>query len=84
MLKCANDDCEVKEKPGAGINLPLSKGTKVTGRLNVNTKKYHVFAPIGRFQLELIYLYFPPSSQLMLMNACIVFLNAHLLQLSKL
>ena len=28
---------------------------------NVNTKKYHVFATIGRFQLELIYLYFPPS-----------------------
>ena len=27
-----------------------------------NTKKYHVFAPMGRFQLELIYLYFPPSS----------------------
>ena len=22
-----------------------------------NTKKYHVFAPMGRFQLELIYLY---------------------------
>ena len=30
----------------------------------VNTKKYHVFAPMGRFQLESIYLYFPPSSQL--------------------
>ena len=27
----------------------------------INTKKkYHVFAPMGRFQLELIYLYFPP------------------------
>ena len=26
--------------------------------------KYHVFAPIGRFQLELIYLYFPPSFHL--------------------
>ena len=24
--------------------------------LEFNTKKYHVFAPIGRFQLELIYL----------------------------
>ena len=23
-----------------------------------NTFKYHVFAPMGRFQLELIYLYF--------------------------
>ena len=31
--------------------------------LNIfNTKKYHVFAPMGRFQLESIYLYFPPSS----------------------
>ena len=29
-----------------------------------NTFKYHVFAPIGRFQLELIYLYFPPSFHL--------------------
>ena len=27
-------------------------------------KKYHVFATMGRFQLELIYLYFPPSSHL--------------------
>ena len=26
-----------------------------------NTFKYHVFAPMERFQLELIYLYFPPS-----------------------
>jgi len=26
----------------------------------VNTFKYHVIAPMGRFQLELIYLYFPP------------------------
>ena len=31
---------------------------------DLNTKKYHVFAPMGRFQLESIYLYFPPSSQL--------------------
>ena len=28
------------------------------------TFKYHVFATMGRFQLELIYLYFPPSSHL--------------------
>ena len=27
----------------------------------INTFKCHVFAPMGRFQLELIYLYFPPS-----------------------
>ena len=32
--------------------------------IGINTKKYHVFAPMGRFQLESIYLYFPPSSQL--------------------
>ena len=37
-----------------------------TDRTNVanNTFKYHVFAPMGRFQLELIYLYFPPASHL--------------------
>ena len=34
-------------------------------RQAVRTKKYHVFAPMGRFHLELIYLYFPPSSQLL-------------------
>ena len=28
----------------------------------MDTKKYHVFAPMGRFQLESIYLYFPPST----------------------
>jgi hypothetical protein len=27
----------------------------------INTFKYHVFAPMGRFQLELIYFYFSPS-----------------------
>ena len=32
--------------------------------IRLNTKKYHVFAPMGRFQLELIYLYFPPSFHL--------------------
>ena len=35
-----------------------------SGQTISNTKKYHVFAPMGRFQLELIYLYFPPSSHL--------------------
>ena len=35
--------------------------------LRIITKKYHVFAPMGRFQLESIYLYFPPSSQLVFM-----------------
>jgi hypothetical protein len=29
--------------------------------LEINTFKYHVFAPMRRFQLELIYLYFPSS-----------------------
>ena len=28
------------------------------------TFNYHVFAPMGRFQLELMYLYFPPSFHL--------------------
>ena len=36
----------------------------------VNTFKYHVFAPMGRFQLELIYLYFPPSSHLIYVCFC--------------
>ena len=27
----------------------------------INTKKYNVFAPMVRFHLESIYLYFPPS-----------------------
>ena len=33
---------------------------------SLNTFEYHIFAPMGRFQLELIliYLYFPPSSHL--------------------
>ena len=41
------------------IPVQLSNYTSV-----FNTFKYHVFAPMGRFQLESIYLYFPPSSQL--------------------
>ena len=40
-----------------------------------NTKKYHVFAPMGRFQLELIYLYFPPSSHLVYLCFCPVGLS---------
>ena len=39
--------------------------TRVTVEAVMNTFKYHVFAPMGRFQLETIYLYFPPSSQLL-------------------
>ena len=30
----------------------------------IDTFKYHVFAPMKGFQLELIYLYFPPSFHL--------------------
>ena len=41
----------------------------------INTKKYHVFAPMGRFQLESIYLYFPPSSQLVYLCFCPVGLS---------
>jgi hypothetical protein len=29
--------------------------------VGINTFKYHAFTPMGRFQLELIYLYFPQS-----------------------
>ena len=39
-------------------------------QLASNTFKYHVFAPMGRFQLELIYLYFPPSSHLIYVCFC--------------
>ena len=31
-------------------------------KVGINTKKYHVFAPMGRFQLESIYLYFPGTT----------------------
>ena len=43
--------------------------------LFINTFKYHVFAPMGRFQLELIYLYFPPSSHLIYVCFCPVGLS---------
>ena len=48
---------------------------KSSNNFIVNTKKYHVFAPMGRFQLELIYLYFPPSSQLVYLCFCPVGLS---------
>ena len=41
----------------------------------LNTKKYHVFAPKGRFHLESIYLYFPPSSQQVYLCFCPVGLS---------
>ena len=40
--------------------------------VEINTKKYHVFAPMRRFQLELIYLYFPPSSHLVYLDGTTV------------
>ena len=40
-------------------SFPDFSGSKI-----FNTFKYHVSAPMGRFQLELIYLYFPPSFHL--------------------
>ena len=43
--------------------------------VSANTFKYHVFAPMGRFQLELIYLYFPPSSHLIDVCFCPVGLS---------
>ena len=45
----------------------------------VITFKYHVFAPMGRFQLELIYLYFPPSFHLTVGCFCPVGLSTGLL-----
>ena len=51
----------------AGNSCYYSVQTLLSSRLlsKINTFKYHVFAPMGRFQLESIYLYFPPSSQLL-------------------
>ena len=47
---------------------------KPTGK--IITKKYHVFAPMGRFQLETIYIYFPSSSQLLYLCFCPVGLSS--------
>ena len=44
-------------------------------RILINTFKCHVFAPMGRFQLELIYLYFPPSFHLTVCCFCPVGLS---------
>ena len=46
------------------FELNLKKGPDVETFATFNTFKYHVFAPMGRFQLELFYLYFPPSFHL--------------------
>ena len=37
-----------------------------------DTFKYHVFAPMERLQLELIYFYFPPSSHLIVVPSNIL------------
>ena len=43
--------------------------------LAIYTKQNHVFAPMGRFHLELIYLYYPPSSHLVYLCFCPVGLS---------
>ena len=42
---------------------------------NIYTFKYHVIAQKGRFQLELIYVYFPPSFHLTVCCFCPVGLS---------
>ena len=65
----------------AGHEFKMKEGKSnfkiLTGKLKekINTFKYHVFAPMGRFQLELIYLYFPPSSHLIYVCFCPVGLS---------
>ena len=52
-----------------------SENTIWKNSVGINTKNYHVFAPMGSFQLESIYLYFPPSSQLLYLCFCAVGLS---------
>ena len=49
-----------------------SEHTCKFGTIKIYTFKYHVFAPMGRFQLELIYLYFPQSSHLIYMYVSVL------------
>ena len=42
----------------------ISFNHRLSGLPFLDNFKYHVFAPVGRFQLELIYLYFPLSFHL--------------------
>ena len=56
-------------------NLKVIECTDIINVIKINelifgTFKYHVFAPMGRFQLELIYLYFPPSFHLIVGCFC--------------
>ena len=66
-LKCINDERPTgKKHTNVGWDDSGKIGKIIINSnldLIINTFKYHVFAPMGRFQLESIYLYFPPSSQ---------------------
>ena len=66
--------CSLREPRFAGWN-PTEVHAFFLGLFPMDTKKYHVFAPLGRFQLELIYLYFPPSSLLVYLCFCPVGLS---------
>ena len=52
---CQKSNTGIQKKKG------ISKKNKKLETRADNTFKYNVFAPMRRFQLELIYLYFPPS-----------------------
>ena len=61
-------NCQSQVSIGESVsnnNTFTSKEFVIVELKDMITKKYHVFAPMGRFQLESIYLYFPPSSQLL-------------------
>ena len=62
------------ETPQYNLLRLLKRGMKAAPVLvlHLYTKKYHVLAPMGRFQLESIYLYFRPSSQLLLIIIIII------------
>ena len=53
----------------SGSCLEIHDSSPVITRLK-KSFKYHVFAPVGRFQLELIYLYFPLSFHLIVGCFC--------------
>ena len=65
--KVSRVDTNYRDNIPASVRLALTLRFLATGDTTAIyyiyiTKKYHVFAPMGRFQLESIYLYFPPSS----------------------
>ena len=63
-------DFSYLEKPGLGKFILDFSYLKKPGMgkfiLDISSKKYHASAPMGRSQLESIYLYFPPSSHLLI------------------